>query len=102
MEEGKKRGGALAALLAVGALGLAAVPAYGALSDGSGSNGSGGATQQSAPGFVQGEERGQPPGNDQDKDCPWKDGGGDGGDANPGGSGGGSQEGVSSDSASLY
>ena len=77
MEEGKGRGGALAALLAVGALGIAAVPAYGALSsDGSGS---GATTQQDppAPGFVQDERA--PEQQQRDEDCPWKDGQGRGG-----------------------
>ena len=89
MEEGTRRGGAVAALLAVGALGIAAVPAYGALNGDSGST----ATQQNAPGFVQGDERPE-----RDKDCPWKDRGGRGGE----GQGGGSQEGVSSESAAAY
>ena len=105
MDEGKQRGGALAAILAVGALGIAAVPAYGALSgdDPAGA----GATQQSAPGFVQGEGRGDERPEPRDENCP-KDGrgGGGGGDrGQDGGSapeGGGSQEGVSSDSAALY
>ena len=104
MEEGKRRGGALAALLAVGALGIAAVPAYGALSDGSTSSR---APQQSAPSFVQeeGEQPQRPRERPRDEDCPFKDGQGRGGEGNGGsqGEGGGSApEGVSSDSASLY
>ena len=101
MEEGKGRGGALAALLAVGALGIAAVPAYGALSSDAST---GDAPRDSGvPGFVQ-DERPAPGGDQRDEDCPFKDGQGRG-EGNGGGSGGGGdtpQRGVSSDSASLY
>jgi hypothetical protein len=100
MEEGKGRGGALAALLAVAALGVAAVPAYGALSDGPGSTGA--ATQETAPSFVQEEQRPeQAPRGERDKDCPFKDGGGEGNGRGSGGNGQ-QQEGVSSDSETLY
>ena len=106
MDEGKRRRGALAAILAAAALGTAAVPAYGALNGGGPD--SAGPARDSAPNFVRDERRGEERPGGRDGDCPWKDGrgGGGGGERAPdrGSPGGerGSQEGVSTDSAALY
>jgi hypothetical protein len=82
MEEQRTRGGAIAAVLAIAALGVAAVPAYGALAGGSNessaANTPGGTTVQDS----------QPRPDRRDDDCPFKDGdrgGGSGGDRGSGG-----------------
>lgn len=100
MDEQRTRGGVLATALAVGALALAAVPAYGALSGDSSENGS--PAPGSAPGAtaVQDSQERQdrpdrPDRGPGDDDCPFKDGQRSGGDndgsgGGSGGSGGGS------------
>jgi hypothetical protein len=89
----KRRGrNALAAVLAAGAIGALAVPATSALA-GSGdtaASGSGSAATAPQPGFVQDEGERQPPeGGERDRDCPEKDGRGNGGSGGSLGQGGG-------------
>lgn len=83
MENERRRSGALAAGLAVLALGLAAVPAYGALADGSSGSTAG---TPSAPTTVQDSQAPDQRPDRSDEDCPFKDGqrGGGGSDSDPG------------------